>query len=106
MVESMTGLGLNLVEREGEREVLRPLCACSPRGTSRLDDLACDLGATAVYDFAGDVTDRWEAAVDCLAVGCDASATSSPSRSSRTTEGCLCRKPIARGELGLSLEGE
>lgn len=36
--------------------------------------------------------------------GLAASSASSPSGSSRTTEGCLCRMPSARGELGLELE--
>ena len=34
----------------------------------------------------------------------EASASCSSSGSSRTTEGCFCKMPAARGELGLSLE--
>ena len=106
LVSSVTGLTLNLVERDGESEGLRPLDAGSPRGTSKLDDRWCGFDPTAAYDFGGALDIGWETARNCFAIGCDASACSSASRSSRTTEGCLCRKPAALGEVGLSLPGE
>ena len=106
-VASIMGVAEKRAERAGllELPLPRPLLSDPDRGTSKLSDRLRDpLGVKAIETGRiGELEFPPARRVRGFASD-EPSASSSPSGSSRTTEGCFCKIPAARGDTGLRLE--